>query len=153
MQKTAGRRPATTSRAMDDPKSAIWRRAQAEVERQRAGQTTLAATVPFRTRALTDVEQTVAAARKRERYPPTLDLAGHDARTRDAPRARRLRPPLRRRRRSGGWAATPRRIGWPAVRRVQAPDEALWQGMDPRRRAAARSAYLKDKPYLRPHSQ
>jgi hypothetical protein len=57
--------------AMDDPTSAIWREALASVNRQMAGQTVLAATVPFRTRALTEGEERVAEARRAAGLAPS----------------------------------------------------------------------------------
>jgi hypothetical protein len=51
--------------AMDDPSSPIWKQALRQVERQRAGQTLVSSTLPFRTKLLSDTERTVTEARTR----------------------------------------------------------------------------------------
>lgn len=57
-----GKSPAGVYRAaMDDPKSPIWRAAQASVERQRAGQAVAGALIPTRTAFLSNVEADVRA--------------------------------------------------------------------------------------------
>jgi hypothetical protein len=57
--------------AMDDPASHIWLRAQAQVERQRTGQTFLGAVVPTKTKFLSDTEAEVRRIREATGVGPT----------------------------------------------------------------------------------
>jgi hypothetical protein len=83
--------------AMDDPASQIWQRAQAQVERQRTGQTFLGAVLPTKTRYLGDTEAEIrrireatgvgpaaAEARRIQRASPA-ELAAAEVETRRKP--------------------------------------------------------------------
>lgn len=48
---------------MDDPKSEVWKKHERAVERESAGQGALAATVPLRTRPISEFDRQVAAAK------------------------------------------------------------------------------------------
>jgi hypothetical protein len=57
--------------AMDDPASQIWLRARAQVDRQRMGENLLGATLPFRTKYLSDTEADVRRVREATGVGPT----------------------------------------------------------------------------------
>ena len=132
--------------AMDDPSSAIWKRAQRQVERQMAGQTVLSATLPFRTRALTQAEERVAASQRAEGYTPAeLEAL--------APADRKAAISAAYKRGSEGVSLWGLGSTDEAIAKRQLDgyyrEAAKWKRMDPRRRAAARKTYLEEKPQLR----
>jgi hypothetical protein len=61
--------------AMDDPASQIWLRARAQVDRQRMGENLLGATLPFRTKYLSDTEAEVRRVREQTGVGPEATAA------------------------------------------------------------------------------
>jgi hypothetical protein len=60
---------------MDDPASQIWLRARAQVDRQRMGENLLGATLPFRTKFLSDTEVDVRGIRQQTGVGPADSAA------------------------------------------------------------------------------
>lgn len=61
--------------AMDDPASQLWLRARAEVDRQRMGEVGLSATLPFRTKLLSDTEAQIRGIREQTGVGPADSAA------------------------------------------------------------------------------
>jgi len=61
--------------AMDDPASQIWLRARAQIDRQRMGENLLGATLPFRTKYLSDTEAEVRRVREQTGVGPDATAA------------------------------------------------------------------------------
>jgi hypothetical protein len=132
-------------KAMDDPKSAIWRAALRQVEQQRSAQMALGAVVPFRTKFLNETEEAVAQAKRRAGVR-SEDLAKL---TNEEQSARWRRAGL-----SDPMAGLFNKLGGTEDvtkdRMVGAYFEEAkkWKSMDPARKYAAAMAYLRGKPLL-----
>jgi hypothetical protein len=141
--------------AMDDPTSQIWKQALQQVETQRAGQTLISSTLPFRTKLLSDVERDVTAARTRtgtsaaqlaalptgtpeERAAKEVEMSRRFA------AAAKTDPTALVMSQLGGTDEQTGKRMYAAYRDKQ----AKWKGMSKQRRDAERKAYIEARPQL-----